>query len=146
VRTVLFDIDGVIADCSHRLHFIQSAPADWDGFFDACSGDAPIWPTIKFLWALHEVFKTVYVTGRPERIREKTKDWLKSHGLGNCKGIYLLMRKDDDHRPDFEVKRELFLNCIEPDSVFAVVEDRDQVVEMWRKLGLLCLQPKRGDY
>jgi FMN phosphatase YigB (HAD superfamily) len=29
----IFDIDGTLADISHRLHFIQQEPKDWRGFY-----------------------------------------------------------------------------------------------------------------
>lgn len=30
---IIFDIDGTLADCSHRLHWIQSKPKNWNAFF-----------------------------------------------------------------------------------------------------------------
>lgn len=33
----VFDIDGTLADLTHRLHHIQKQPKDWDAFFDACA-------------------------------------------------------------------------------------------------------------
>ena len=29
---VICDIDGTVADCSHRLHWIQSKPKNWKAF------------------------------------------------------------------------------------------------------------------
>jgi len=42
----LFDIDGTIANLSHRLHFIQQEPADWNAFFMSAGDDEPIWEVI----------------------------------------------------------------------------------------------------
>ena len=39
---VIFDLDGVISDASHRQHFLKGAEKDWDGFFSACTEDPPI--------------------------------------------------------------------------------------------------------
>jgi hypothetical protein len=138
--TVLVDIDGVVADCSHRLGFIEREKPDWDAFFEACSGDLPHIPMIRFLCEL-EQFRLIYVTGRPERTRAATEKWF---GLQGVPWDILLMRKDGDHRPDHIVKLELAKEYLP--GVLAVVEDRDQVVAMWREHGLLCLQPKKGDY
>jgi phosphoglycolate phosphatase-like HAD superfamily hydrolase len=146
MRTILFDIDGVLADCTHRLHFIQNGKKDWDAFFDACVDDAPIEANIRFLWAMQEYFRVIFITGRPERIRKATMDWFNKHGILFRANDFIIMRRDGDYRPDFEVKRELFRKWIDQTSVIAVIEDRDQVVEMWRAEGLLCLQPKKGDY
>jgi hypothetical protein len=37
----LFDIDGPLANLSHRLHFIQGEHDDWNAFYDACPADKP---------------------------------------------------------------------------------------------------------
>jgi len=46
--TVLVDVDGTIADQSHRERFLTESPKNWNAFFDACDKDAPVWA------ALHE--------------------------------------------------------------------------------------------
>jgi len=142
---VICDIDGVIADCTHRLKFIESKPADWDAFFEACSEDAPLEPMIRLLRAMDDEFDILYVTGRPERVRLKTILWMTHHDVPLEHSNDLFMRKDGDHRQDFAVKAEIFDKHIARD-IHAVFEDRDQVVQMWRDKGLLCLQPKKGDY
>lgn len=139
---LLIDIDGVVADPTHRLHFIQRETPDWDAFFEACDGDLPIMSMVVFLNKLQH-FRLVHVTGRPERIRLKTQQWFDRYDVP---WDDLLMRADGDHRPDHIVKAELADGWISHANVVAVIEDRDQVVAMWRKRGLLCLQPKKGDY
>jgi hypothetical protein len=42
MKCYLFDIDGTIADLSHRLRFIEKKPKDWRRFFEAVSKDTPI--------------------------------------------------------------------------------------------------------
>lgn len=144
---IICDIDGVIADCSQRLHYIQEKPANWDGFFEDCDFDAPIVPVIELLRALNvNGFDIGYITGRPKRIREKTVKWFKQHYVPFKEGQLLLMRTDGDHREDWIVKWLLFEEWVEQKRVFAILEDRDQVVKMWRDKGFLCLQPKKGDY
>jgi hypothetical protein len=143
--TIICDIDGVIADCTHRLSHIQGEKPDWDAFFAACGEDAPMMPMIRFLRELEDRFEILYVTGRPERSRYTTVLWMAKYDLPIRVGADLYMRKDGDHRQDYEVKAEMFDKEIARD-IYAVFEDRDQVVQMWRDKGLLCLQPKKGDY
>src|SRR5205823_856471 len=76
---IICDIDGVIADCGHRLHLISGGAKDWDSFFEACSGDMPMPTTIRFLKEVSGAFEIVYVTGRPERTRAKTIAWFEEH-------------------------------------------------------------------
>lgn len=143
MRTIICDIDGVIADCTHRLRYIKNDKPNWDAFFEACDGDKPIMPMVLFLRPLAFMFRVVYVTGRPERVREKTMNWLRDWELP---AGFVLMRKDGDHREDYIVKGELLKAGFMDAEIIAVFEDRDQVVKMWREKGLLCLQPKDGDY
>ena len=58
----------------------------------------------------------------------------------------LVMRKTGDYRKDSIVKREMFEEHIEGKyNVLFVLDDRNQVVDMWRKeLGLTCLQCNYG--
>lgn len=144
---LICDIDGVIANLEHRLHWIETNPPNWDAFFDACDGDLPMAPVIRFLQSVESIFEIAYITGRPWRIRQKTVDWFARTGVPWAEGRMLAMRANGDFRPDHIVKWELFMRwCPDPLRVYAILEDRDQVVGMWRNQGFLCLQNKKGDY
>jgi len=57
------------------------------------------------------------------------------------------MRKDNDFRPDEEIKKEIYNNFIKDDyNIFFVLDDRTKVVNMWRSLGLTCLQVADGNF
>lgn len=159
-QAVIFDIDGTIADCSHRLHFIQPPAGlihfkkdetdwkpDWDAFYDACAEDKPIIPVIDLCNIVGCLANRdiIFITGRPERMKNPTLTWImKRTALKYC-SIY--MRKDGDHRPDWQVKREIYETQIKDKyDVIGVFEDRDQCVQMWRELGLQCYQVNKGDY
>lgn len=97
----------------------------------------------------------IFLTGRDEECREQTIKWLNDNFYKyqwSNRGVpeynwTLKMRKHGDNRPDYEVKREIYKEKIEPwNDVVAVFEDRDQCVDMWREEGLLCLQPARGNF
>lgn len=86
----------------------------------------------------------VAMSGRKEETREATEKCL------NRDGIWfddLFMRADDDNRSDDVVKHELFWTHVAPNyNVKFVLDDRDQVVRMWRKIGLSCLQVAEGEF
>ncbi len=44
MKYIVFDIDGVLADCSHRLHYIQGDNKDYESFYsyDEVLKDMPI--------------------------------------------------------------------------------------------------------
>jgi phosphoglycolate phosphatase-like HAD superfamily hydrolase len=141
----IFDIDGTVADISHRLHHIEKQPKDWDAFFAACPRDVPI-PAIRHLAVtLGTYAPIVFVTGRSDRVRTETDFWLKVKAQVSFAALY--MREDGDHRPDHEVKGDLLDQIMndgwEPLMAF---EDRNQVVAMWRKRGLPCCQVADGDF
>jgi hypothetical protein len=56
------------------------------------------------------------------------------------------MRAEGDTRRDSVVKRELLDRIGEFYDVQAAIDDRQQVVDMWRAAGLLCLQVAPGDF
>jgi phosphoglycolate phosphatase-like HAD superfamily hydrolase len=145
MRCYIFDIDGTIADLSHRLPHIQKDPKDWDGFFAACKDDAPIQHTIKL--AIDVALagaNIVYVSGRSDQCREATETWLREHALPEGR-VY--MRKAGDHRPDFKVKVELLEQLrAEGHSPVMAFDDRNSVVKMWRELGIPCAQVADGDF
>lgn len=86
----------------------------------------------------------VYCSGRDERSREVTVQWLIDNDLPDGP---LFMRPAHDNRQDAIVKRELFDKHIRNNyNVTLVLDDRDQVVKMWRSLGLTCLQVADGNF
>lgn len=141
MRTILCDIDGTLADIGHRTHYVRNGGREWDPFFEACSDDLPKHNIIELVNVMAcSDYRVILVTGRPEKVREKTEIWLEKHGI-----IYdaLYMRGTDDSRKDFIVKREL-LDRIRADfldsEIIFVLDDRKSVVRMWREAGLTCLQ------
>lgn len=153
MRCYLFDIDGTVADLSHRLHHIKpdfdrfgnTPPKNWDAFFAECKNDRPI-PHMQELMSdldgIGVVF--VYVSGRSDQVRVDTSEWLSNHGFPPGS---LYMRKAGDHRPDHIVKAEL-LDQILAEGMVPVMafDDRTQVVEMWRKRGIPCAQVADGNF
>lgn len=143
----LVDIDGTIADLTHRLHFIQQNPADWDSFFAACPADKPILEVIEVVKSLvHDGNRLFMVTGRSDAVRDETEDWLYDQNIPFCK---LFMRKVGDHREDAIVKSELLddiLKTTPQKKIGGVFEDRQQVVDMYRSRGLRVFQVAPGNF
>lgn len=87
----------------------------------------------------------VLMSGRQSEYRVQTERWLARHEI-TYEGLY--MRATGDSRKDSIVKRELFdAHVREQFNVDFVLDDRNQVVDMWRnELGLVCLQVAEGDF
>src|SRR6185437_285247 len=141
----VFDIDGTLADLTHRLHFIQRDPKDWNAFFAAASRDKPIMPICDLARRISSVCPIVLVSGRSDRVRTETDYWIKVSAQLGYAALY--MRADGDHRPDYIVKGELLDRLIGDDwNPLIAFDDRNQVVAMWRKRGIPCAQVADGDF
>ena len=134
MSVVIFDIDGTIADCTHRLHYLKDK--DWDSFYRACSADTPIISTISLLRVLSKDHQIVLSTGRPERIRTLTEKWLLVHLVPYEK---LLMRKDKDWRASAEIKKTNLFK-LGAEAILCAFDDKDEDVEMYNSMGVTCFK------
>lgn len=147
VKLLLCDIDGTVADLTHRRHYVATKPKNWPAFNENIHLDKPINWVIDIVNKLHYGgTKVVMCSGREGTtiIKRKTKNWLLENGVLHND---LYMRKAMDYRGDDIVKKEL-LDQIrkdygEPDLV---LDDRDRVVQMWRDNGVRCIQVNEGDF
>lgn len=132
----LVDIDGTVALMNGR------SPHD----YDRVSEDLPNYPVIMAVRALiSQGLFPVFVSGRPDWCREATNMWIQKHVMVGPRHLY--MRETGDHRPDWLVKLEIFDNKIRTNfNVRLAVDDRDQVVRMYRELGLVVFQVAPGNF
>jgi hypothetical protein len=87
----VFDIDGVVADVRHRLHHLHR-PGRWAQFFRAADADPLLAEGAALVADLAREHDIVWLTGRPDWLRDTTAGWLAQHGLP---GTELHMRPDD---------------------------------------------------
>ena len=148
-RIVVVDIDGTISQVGERLKYLKQEPKDWDSFYNDCFEDEPIEEMIDLVYSLYlQGYQLVFCTGRRESCREKTLAWLYRHFKSVVPASsVLLMRPDNDHRHDTEIKPMLLKRAgIKMKSIDFVLEDRNSMVQKWRELGLRCLQVAEGDF
>lgn len=109
-KLYFIDIDGVMANIDHRLHYMQEK--NYDKFYsaDEMVKDEKIVGFSMFNDMINDdpfgMSDVVVVTGRPERTRKVTEMWLNSNWFRMGKNT-ILMRKDGDHRKSDIVKKEL---------------------------------------
>lgn len=88
--------------------------------------------------------RIIYMSGRSDEFRDVTERWLIDNALP---ADSLYMRAAGDHRKDSVVKHELFdKNIRYTYNVLGVFDDRNQVVEMWRAIGLTVFQVADGNF
>jgi predicted kinase len=86
----------------------------------------------------------VLCSGRQSEYRVQTEAWLSAN---NIRYDELWMRPTDDVRQDSIVKEELYrAHILGKWNVLFVLDDRQQVVDTWRRLGLTCMQVAPGDF
>lgn len=153
----IFDVDGTLADITHRLHFIDATATkyvpttdftkDWKGFFAAAVDDKPVLEVITVERALYNQGHTIAIsTGRPNDHAADTVRWLQKYRVNNH-GVF--MRTAGDHREDYVVKEELLDQIIARfpgQAIGGAFEDREQVVQMYRKRGLRVFQVAEGKF
>ncbi len=136
---IIFDLDGTLADCEHRRHFVDPSKnskawkysdeewyyldkygspcrdkkwkPNWKAFYEACDQDKPIEQTIQTLWSLQNYdFDIEIWSGRCESVRLKTEYWINTH-IAPLSWNYtkLKMRPIGDNTPDDQLK-EMWLH------------------------------------
>ena len=133
----VIDLDGVVADVRHRLHHVTGRRRDWDAFFDGIADD-PVLPegraVAEQLAADHDL---VYLTGRPERTRPQTDEWLARHQLPHGK---VIMRPEGDRRPARLLKPRLLRSLAADRRVAVVVDDDVEVCDALERSGWQVLR------
>ncbi|MFE7094564.1 phosphatase domain-containing protein [Streptomyces erythrochromogenes] len=128
----VFDIDNTLADTAHRQHFLERRPRDWAGFFGAAPADPPLARGIALAVASSADCEVVYLTGRPERCRADTQEWLTRHGLPEGR---LWMRGNQDRRPARTTKLEVMVRIARGRQVRMLVDDDELVCQAARAAG-----------
>ena len=144
-QDIIFDMDGTLADLTHRRHFVEKKPKDWDSFYAGMVGDSPIQPEVMMAQLLKFAgHRIIIATGRPRIYNTITLQFLKDNDIP-YDAAYL--RANKDYRPDTVVKenmlRKMRLNGYDPTIAF---DDRKSVVEMWRANGLFVFQVDEGNF
>lgn len=135
-EAIIVDVDGTLAHITDGRSPYDASRAMNDKLDDAVG--------IITAMAYQNDYKVIIVTGRSADHKQVTVDWLSENGI-EYDEIYT--RESKDNRKDSIVKREIYENFIEPKyNIKFVLDDRNQVVDMWRSLGLKCLQVDYGDF
>lgn len=134
---IICDLDGTLSLMNGRNAFDQDV-----------SKDLPNKSVIDLvLMQAHMGVKIIFLSGRAgtEVCKNTTEEWLKTHC--NVIDYTLKFRAPGDYRKDNIIKEELYERHVKGKyNVKFVLDDRDQVVDLWRSLGLPCFQVYYGDF
>lgn len=133
IDTYLFDIDGTLAHMNNRSPYDASKALDDtldNSVFDVLN-------RIK-----DSGCNVIIMSGRSISYFDVTVKWLEKHHI---RYDDIFMRAEGDNRKDSVIKRELYdKNIKDKYNVLGVFDDRNQVVDMWRDLGIKCYQVAYG--
>ncbi|MFF5188082.1 hypothetical protein ACFY30_30725 [Streptomyces sp. NPDC000345] len=135
----VFDLDNTLADTAHRQRFLERRPRDWDAFFAAAPQDPPIPRGVALVRESAAECEIVYLTGRPERCRRDTEEWLAAHGLPEGR-VY--MRRDHDRRPARRTKLEILRRLARDREVRVLVDDDPLVCEDAERAGFTVVRAR----
>jgi len=156
-KWVIFDLDGTLANIETRrkLATKPDGKMNWDIFFadKLIEHDEPNTPVIMMAQALKTSgYNIAILSGRSKSSKQVTTEWLKKHGVE----YNILKMRPTSHpwkfMPDEELKLGWFNDLWANDEskseheVVCVFDDRQKVVDMWREIGLTCMQVAPGDF
>jgi predicted kinase len=157
-RALVVDIDGTIADIEHRRKHVDRTlgKPNWMKFFDEMHLDTPNQWCVDLVKAFYEAsnrmtpeqqpYTIIFASGRPDNHRKMSEEWL-DKALGHRIYQNLFMRRRDDSRQDNIVKEIILEFELKPlFKQLLVVDDRKQVVDMWRSHGYTVLQCDVGNF
>lgn len=142
-KTILVDLDHTMSHAAPRDHLL----GDWELYHNELINDKPCVDIIRLVHSLYKMeHPIVGITGRPEKWRSLSTQWLLRHGVTLHD---LLMRPDDDYRPNAEVKILLAKDAFGPnlkDEILFIIDDNLEVIEAFHAEGITCLHVYGRNY
>lgn len=151
-KAILCDLDGTLAIIGDRSPY---DPSECD------TKDRPNWPVIECVKAMYQQeVEIIFMSGREDKHKEQSErfieqwvqvEYFNPHAepklLFEVIPHQLYMRSTGDMRKDSVVKKELFEEHVAGKyNVLFVLDDRNQVCNFWRSIGLSCFQVNYGDF
>ncbi len=145
---VIIDLDGTLCNIDHRLPHVKHENKKhnrWDLFNKEIPNDSlNQWCKQLYLYmGVHHPI--ILCSGRVDSSRQNTENWLKKHEIKSYR--HLFMRHRSDFRQDYIIKEIILDFEILPRyNVLFAVDDRKQVVDMWRRRGIVTLACADGEF
>jgi predicted kinase len=134
-NAILVDLDGTL------YHMTNRSPYEYDKV-DTDFIDEVVLKTIQLY--KNDGYAIILASGREDSCRELTK---KSLNDNNVQYDKLFMRNTGDQRPDWLVKEEIFFKDIAPYyNIKLALDDRNQVVDRYRAMGIKVFQVQPGNF
>lgn len=153
-KAILVDMDGTLCNVDHRRPLVACDNPDWKSFnwpWQIKRDGLNVWCSELIKAMCNSGCKIVFVTAREgtDDVKKATTSWLQSHFNDQWLELHTAIhfREAFDYRKDYKIKKDIYNNHIKENyEVLFVVDDRKQVVDMWRELGLTVLHCAEGEF
>lgn len=136
-RAIICDLDGTLALMGKR------SPYDASHCDEIDSPNEPVVTTVKMFY--DSGYEIIFCSGREDKDEAPSRRFIEA--CLPTMPYHLFMRKTADQRKDSIVKDEIFNDHIKDKYyVLLILDDRAQVVDHWRSLGLTCYQVAPGNF
>ena len=142
-KAIIIDLDGCFANDSaaQRLSTEQWVAMDKNKYYESRKTLKPNEWCSELIYAMYYAcYDILFVTGRNDSTVSKqiTEEWVRKNSP--VPEYKLFMRPENDDRVDFEVKKTIYQEKIEPfyDVLFAI-DDIKPICVMWKSLGITAL-------
>jgi len=146
-KAIMIDLDGTLCNIMHRVHHVKKSEGekkDWKSFFAGIPDDDVNQWCLDIMNNFKKDHKILICTGRAEYLMKITMPWLEKFKVPFDR-IY--MRPNGSKKEDFVIKEQIYKEFIQPNyDVSFAVDDRQQVVDAWRRNGIVTLQCAHGNY
>lgn len=134
-KCILIDLDGTLCDMVGKR-----SPYDWK----KVGGDLADYSVKKLVQNIDtRNVEIIICTGRDGSCLRETTDWLADNGV-----FYrdIFIRAENDNRPDWVVKEEMWREIVENYFILGLIDDRLQVVRRARALGLKVFNVEHNNF
>ena len=144
---VIFDLDGVISNASHRQHFLRGAFKDWRGFFTSARLDPAYEAGLALAASVDDDHVVAILTARPYYVVDMTRSWLAANEVRHDLLILRPERGRGSRGPSADFKRHE-LNRLRAAGyvITAAIDDDERIIEMYRSEGVFALYVHSGYY
>ena len=157
-KIVIFDLDGTLAIIDDRMRLATGGKTtegnykkiNWDILHDPANIelDVPNVPIVEICRLLAEDGYTIYIfSGRSDKTATATLSWLSQNKVPFNKLVMRPNTKKEMYTPDEGLKKRMLDKHVrDKKDVLCVFDDRQKVVDMWRREGLVCCQVAPGNF
>ena len=139
---VIIDIDNTLCISNERFALAkkENGKTDWDiaHRVELIEKDKPNYPMIDLAKKYKkDGFEIIVLTGRPDSVRQVTKEWLEKYGVEYDQ---LIMRNWENNFLKAPIYKKKMYETIIKSDAFCAYDDEEEIIQMWNSLGITAFK------